>query len=296
MKKILCILLAITMLFGLCACGKEVVDNPKPLKPNENQTDTDNKQENVGGLKFNDFFYDVTDWDKLESKDNVDLKLCGISNVPFNVVDFKDNITEFDAFHIYTKEAENILDYKTVKDFNEFIDGTKMIKPNYSTTGSNSINLDLDNGATFEMMITAKPEEDNVAQDILTAVNKGRHFYYAMYDVEKFLDIDMTGIEFSTGGDKPNAKPLLEKAIEKFGKPTEIKIITDNTKDATGEDMLMGIQSYQLIYEFESYVLEIDVSETQIIFGDSRDISYMHMSAFVFAPNAWENYKIEKNS
>ena len=73
-------------------------------------------------------------------------------------------------------------------------------------------------------------------------------------------------------------------------------MITDNTKDVTGEDMLMGIQSYQLIYEFESYVLELDVSETQIIFGDSRDTCYMHLSAFVFAPNAWENYKTEKNS
>ena len=110
MKKILCILLAITMLFGLCACGKEITDNPEPLEPNENQTDTDNKQENVSGLKFGDFFYDVMDWDKLEAKESVNLKLCGISDAPFNVVDFKNNITEFDAFHIYTKEAENILD------------------------------------------------------------------------------------------------------------------------------------------------------------------------------------------
>ncbi len=286
MKKILCILLSISVLFGLCACG----NNSENKEPTNQSTQTN--VEGSNGLKFKEFYYDATKWDELENKENVELKLCGISAVPFNVVDFKDNVTELHAFHVYTKGSN---DSETIKDFNQFIDGTKMIKPSYSTTAKNSINIDLDNGATFEMMVTAPTDEEYVEQDILKAVSEGRHYYYAAYDVDVFLDIDMTGIEFSTAGDKPNAKPLLDKAIEKLGKPTSIKMEMNSTDTETDNDYLTGMQSYSLVYEFSDYTLVIAVHESQVIFGDTRDTGYIGMSAFVFAPNAWKFYKAEKN-
>jgi hypothetical protein len=232
-------------------------------------------------------FFESTDWEGLEEKD-FELKLYNVSQPPFNPMDFNNHITSVSAY--CSPQNDHIGNYEY--DFNKLIDGTKYMTPHYDTTYGHSVEVELTGGEKFKIFLTSN-NDNSEKQNIKDAFNKGNYFYFVENDIDKLLNIDMQGINFSTTGQTSNATPLLKKIIEQFGKPSQLNDLTTNQVNNSEN------KSYEMIYEESNFVLVFTVLEIPNQYGWQGDVNMsMSMSAKIFTPNSWSSYcnNLQKNN
>ena len=229
-------------------------------------------------------FFESTDWEELEEKD-FEVQLYGISQSPFNPIGFQDYIAESKAY--CSTQNDNIGNYEY--SFNNLLDGTKYMTPHYDTKYGHSVELKLTSGEELKIFLTSN-NDDREKQNIKDAFDNGNYFYFVENNIDKLLNIDMQGINFSTTGRTPNATPLLKKIVEQFGKPSQLNNLTKSQVNNSEN------KSYEIIYEKSNFVLVFTVLEMPNL-GWQGDIN-MSMSAKIFTPNSWRSYcdNLQKNN
>ena len=232
-------------------------------------------------------FFESTDWEGLEEKD-FEIQLYGVSQSPFNPIGFQDYVADVAAY--CSTQNDNIGNYEY--SFNKLIDGTKYMTSHYDTTYGHSVEVELTGGEKFKIFLTSN-NDNSGKQNIKDAFNKGNYFYFVENDIDKLLNIDMQGINFSTTGQTSNATPLLKKIIEQFGKPSQLNNLAKNQVEN-----LEG-KSYEMIYEKSNFVLVFTVLEIPNQYGWQGDVNMsVSMSTKIFTPNSWRNYcdNLQKNN
>ncbi len=297
MKKLLAILLALTILFSFAGCAESENPGSTPVESSgnhqeENTTATGSSQT----LQLKEYWYDTVDWDSLEEKDP-DWLLFGISAAPFNIMDFASSTTDILPPALHTEDNKLIMENKP-KDFEVLFQGTLSAYSTLETTSSDVFCLDLSNGASCRFSITASGEEADHVQSIRQSIEQGKYFYHSNYYVDQFLNMDMSGepeYKLGTSGNDGNVIPLLEKILESFGKPTACEVTLDEASTGGDGDFMLGYMQYILIYEYEDYVLYIPVIETQGVYASGQGgYQSSGLSVRVYGKGAWEDYKIEK--
>lgn len=230
----------------------------------------------VQGVTTPKTFFESTDWEGLEEKD-FEVQLYGISQSPFNPIDFQNHVANVTAY--CSAQNDNIGNYE--HSFNKLIDGTKYMTPHYDTRYGHSVELQLTSGEEFKIFLTSN-NDDRGKQNIKDAFNNGNYFYFVENNIDKLLNIDMQGINFSTTGRTPNAMPLLKKIVEQFGKPSQLNNLAKN-QVSNAEN-----KSYEIIYKKSNFILVFTVLEMPSL-GWQGDID-MSMSAKIFTPNSWKSY------
>ena len=230
-------------------------------------------------------FFENTDWEGLEEKD-FEFQLYNISQPPFNPIDLKNHITSVSAY--CSTQNDNIGNYEY--DFSKLIDRTKYMAPQYDARNGLGIELKLNGGEEFKILLTSNNREK---QNVKDAFNNENYFYFVENDIDKLFNIDMQGINFSTTGRTPNATPLLKKIIEQFGKPSQLNNLAKNQLSS------LDSKRYEMIYEKSNFVLVFTVLEIPNQYGWQGDVNMsMSMSAKIFTPTSWRNYcdNVQKNS
>lgn len=288
MKKFLCIVLSILMLFSMTACSDKNTEEAT-IENNEIDVETESSKTNIE-LGYHAFYYDTVKWNELPEKD-VDFKMGGAVSAPFDLRQFKDAINSVSA-PVYEEGYQYLgSDQYRESDFSLLTDGTRFMLPYFGTSTTMTIRLNLKNESNIDMLIMAAPENDNVPQNIIQAIEEGRHHYAPAtdYNKEVFLDVDMEDLPVREGFLKSEGN-LLKKAVEKFGRPTKVELVREHMDDDDSDGTLIGNKEYNIIYEHEDFVLAIYVYETQYIYSDGSTYDYVKVLPRVYGKEAWRLY------
>lgn len=256
MKKILVILLGITIVLGTIGCGK--------ANSNDNESDTiQNIQEEVSKsdsnkdtIEVKKTWYESVRWDDLATKKDVELKMFGLVDHPYNFIDFKEHIQEFHAYNCYDKDdkwIQNLQDFDTF-----FADGMKAPVSYSDTNGSASVILK--NGAHLDLSITSTLENENNRVSISDALTNGEYIYFCNWTSD-FLNIEKE--------EGPDNTKLLDAIIEKYGKPTKINMLLES--EISEDSYSINQKYYDLCYEMDNYVLVVFVNENVSNYGNEED-------------------------
>lgn len=284
-KKFLSILLSVvlclSMMFTLCACGEkddQNTDNTNSTVSSEQVDDTNNKHEE-STLQVDPFWCDTYDWDTVETKTNVDFKMFSLVASPFSPASLDGHLYEISTHGVYQTGETSEVKCELISDL---LSGDKYIEPTFSTTSSSSIWFYLDENTSCKMNITSDCEEGKYRANISDAVDSKNYFFYSTYDVQEMLDVN---VEITNSKDET---PLLEKLIEKFGKP-EIKEHTSmNTRD---DSYALNQIFYELRWVYEDYTVSVLVNEKCGAYSGGNTYHEVEVSnSMVFTNVSWQKY------
>ena len=256
MKKILTIVIILTMLISLVACNED--------------------KNKMTSQELSNTVYSQTNWDDLETKSDVEFKMFGISGSPFLITDFQDLVKGF----VSNCSDEDGNSRVLIENFSDFITGEQYVEPHRTYNKSNAT-IDINTGSSFNFNITSN-ENDARVTSVNDALENGEYFYRTKDYVAEMLDVSVK--------DKSDDKMVLDGILNKFGKPTNIEITRDDTYDFG--DSPERLFWYDLIYELGGSVLKISVYEKTVPTTKNKDSGNdIYMYAFVYTNTSYQQCK-----
>lgn len=256
MKKLLSLLLAILMILTLGACGKDEDSKGEKIK-DDNVSDTNSEEPKTEeDIAKEHLWYYSVDFDKLETKEVSDFKVYGYLAPPFDINTIKNDITKV-HYTITTEQGyPKIVDYLSL---DEVLDMPS--DRNEKSFGFN-VGGDDNNGRDYGYVIVTPKDTSMSSKE---AIANGYCYLETSNDFDKFLDIDVSNTDYKVKDNDAtvieNMKPLMDKVIERFGKPTEVEVLNIFSD---------GI-SYKLRYKMDKYVMVISISESYDIETDKYE-------------------------
>lgn len=292
MRKILLIILSCTLILGLIGCGNTKNDdnnketNQEIIEQNESN---DKKETNDKSIAIRNTWYDEVDWNNLAKKENVELVIFDTLDYPYNIFDIKDKITEFYAGGCFDKSLKF---REKAQDVDTYLSDNYYMYRNFSTTSGNYASVHIEDDS-LELSITSTPQDNTSWVNPSNAMQKGEYFYFAQYDPDKLLGIDMNDDE---GYERGEIILFLDRVIEKFGKPTKINM--DISSEINNEDYSLNQKYYDLVWEFEKYTIVLSVQES--VGAQDNEGKYVRhdadASAYLYTDVSWKQYKEYKEN
>ena len=289
-KKLLSVILSIILCFSLIlmlsACGDNEPQGTNHGNSNvtseqtgneSNKNDEDGKVSST--LQTDQFWYETYEWNKVEKKTNVDFKMFGFMENPFNPSSFDGHLHKLSTHGIYEKDKYSELKCETLSDL---LSDNRYTEPTFSTTSSNSIWFYIDENTSCKMNITSNCADGEIRASVKDAIDNKDYFFYSTYDVQEMLDVK------AEVTDSKDDTPVLEKLVEKFGKPEFKEALSMNTGD---EAFALNQLYYELRWIYEDYTISVFVQEMCGAYSSGNTYHEVDVSTpMVFTNVSWQKY------